>query len=262
LNRNPTVVAALILALVALGGNFFVLYQNSSQINQNRASINSQIAALQATISGLDTQLYQSQATTASQKQQIAAAQTSIQELQSQLATLTVDLNSNVTNDLASQDMALSQLRSFNVTLTAIAQSLEAIAPSVPITTLEVVSETYSNTSETFNIVVKNNLDVTVYAQLSAILYGQATPSMEADGCDGTAGTYTSQLYQFPGNSTTSTQLVLSQGIYDGCGTTPLSSVFLDYEASQSVQVSHVYTFDVDPPYAFVGGGNFSSLGD
>jgi hypothetical protein len=269
LNRNLTVIAALILALVALGGNFFVLYQNSSQNDQNKAAFNSQVAALQSSVTGLESnvnslqaQLSKSQTTSASQEQQIAAAQTSILGLQTQLATLIVDLNSNITNALAFQDMALVQLEGFNSTLTALAQRLDSIAPSVPLSTLEVVSEAYNTTSATFSIVVQNNLDVTVYAQIYAILYGQVTTVTSADGCDGTAGTYTSQLYQFPANSTTSTQLPLSQGIYDGCGISPLSSVWLDFEASQSVQVSHVYTFDVVPPYTFSGGGNLSSVGD
>jgi hypothetical protein len=260
------VTAALILSIVALGGNFFVIYQSYSQIGQNKTAVDNQITSLQSALTALESNVNtleaQTQSTSAAQAQQIAAAQTDIHQLQVQLASIVVDVNSNITNDLAFQDMALVQLQTFNTTLTALTQRLDAIAPSVPLSTLEIVSETYNTTSATFNITVKNNLDITVYAQISAILYGQVTSVTSADGCDGTAGTYTSQLYQFPANSTTLTQLPLSQGIYNGCGTSPLNSVWLDYEASQSVQVSHVYTFDVAPPYAFVGGGNLSSVGE
>ena len=93
---------------------------------------------------------------------------------------------------------------------------------------------------------MSNNLNVTVYAQINAILYGRGTYP-----CSGDAGYYTSQIYSFPGNSNTTTQLPLSGGVYDGCGTSPLKSVWLDYLASQSVQVSQAYIFAVVPPYNF-----------
>ena len=247
------VAAAIVIALVALGGNFFVMYQDSSSIDQNKVSLTNQIATLQSSISGLQStvnslksQLSQSQATVTSQDQQIAAAQTSLQGFQVQLATLLSDLNSNTTNDHAFQAIILSQLRTINSSLTTLTQRLDAITPSVPLSTLVIVSETYNSTSATFYFTVRNNLDVTVYAQVNALLYGQGSYP-----CDGDAGYYTSQLYQFPSNSTTLTQLVLSKGVYNGCGTSPIDFVWLDYLASQSVQVSQEYTYDVLPPYSF-----------
>jgi hypothetical protein len=255
LNRNLMLYAALLIALVALGGNFFVMYQDSGNINQNKTSLTNQIAALQSSVSGLQgtvnslkTQLSQSQSTSTSQAQQLAAAQSSLRGLQTQLANLLSDLNSNTTNNLAFQDVTLSQLRSINSSLATITQRLDAISSSAPLTTLVIVAETYDNASATFNFTVRNNLNVTVHAQLSALLYGQGSYP-----CDGNAGSYTSQVYAFPSNSTTLTQLVLSQGDFDGCGTSPIDNVWLEFLAtSQSVQVSEAYTFVVIPPYNFV----------
>jgi len=244
---------ALVIAIVALGGNFFVMYQDSSSINQNRNSLNDQVASLQLSLSGLQstvntlkTQLSQSQATDTSQAQQIASAQTSLKALQTQLATLISDLNSNTTNNNAFQAIALSQLRSINSSLTNLTLRLDSITNSAPLSTLVVLSEAYDSASSTFSFTVLNNLNVTVYAQINAILYGQGTYP-----CSGDAGYYTSQVYSFPGDANITTQLPLSRGTYDGCGTSPLKSVWLDFLASQSVQVSQAYTFAVVPPYNF-----------
>ena len=246
--------AALIIAIVALGGNFFVMYENSSSISQNNTSLANQISTLQTSVSGLQetvnslkTQLSQSQSTDTSQAQQLAAAQTGLRGLQTQLANLLSDLNSNTTNNRAFQDIALSQLRSINSSLTTLTQKLAAISSAAPLTTLVIVAESYNNASATFTFTVRNNLNVTVYAQLSALLYGQG-----AYLCDGNAGSYTSQVYAFHSNSNTTTQLVLSQGDYDGCGTSPIDNVWVEFlAASQSVQVSQAYTFVVIPPYNF-----------
>ena len=244
---------ALVIALVALGGNFFVLYEDSSSINQNKTSLTNQIVALQSSVSGLQstvntlkTQLAQSQASETSQGQQIAAAQTSLQGLQTQLTNLLTELSSNATNDHAFQAIVLSQLRSMNSTLAALSLKVASMTSSAPLSTLVILSEAYDSSSATFNFVVLNNLNVTVYAQLHAQLYGQGSYP-----CDGDAGYYDSQVYEFPPNVNTTTHLVLSQGIYKGCGASPINSVWLEYLSSQSVAVSQAYTFAVVPPYSF-----------
>ncbi|MGD0397236.1 MAG: hypothetical protein ABSB26_10095, partial [Nitrososphaerales archaeon] len=54
-NKNLQLAAALVIALVALGGNFFVLQMENSQMDKNNSALSSQINGLQNSINSLQT---------------------------------------------------------------------------------------------------------------------------------------------------------------------------------------------------------------
>ena len=251
---KPTIVwAALAVALVALGANLFVFYYNQNLISQNKADLGGEVSSLQSTLStlqsklvSLDSQLSQAKQNQTGQAQELASIQTGLNLVRAQLTNLGADIASNSTDNAAAQAQLLNQLSSINSTLTSITDRLNAIVPSVPLTTLVMVSETYDSATGTFTLTMRNNLNVVVDAQITAVIYGSTA---NPETCDGSAGTFTSKLYQFLPGTTTSTQLPLSQGVYNGCGGNPISSVILQYVTSQTTPVSLAYTFGVYPLY-------------
>lgn len=252
MDRNLQLAAALVIALVALGGNFFVLQTENSQINQNKSALSSQITglqdslgALQTTVNTLRNQLSQSQQAQSAQAQQISALQNNLQDVQSQMANVIKEFNSNRSSDLAFQVQIYSQLQGISTTLQTLTDRLNALTPQVPLSTLVVIGDSYSNTTNTFTLTVQNTLNITVYAQISAMLYG--TTSLE--NCNGVAGSYISQVLTFSPMSVTVTQLSLASGLYNGCAGNPITSLNMYYMIPQSTAVSLTYTFNIVPGY-------------
>jgi hypothetical protein len=251
LNSNLTVVAALVVAGIALGGNFYVLFVANYQAEENRSLLTAQISALQSSItdlqgtaSSLRSQLFQLQQSQSSEIQAVSASQASLLSITHQLNVVATELNDNVSNYVGFRNQVNYQLQNITNELNLLSRRLNAIVPEVPLSSLTVVGDSYNSANYTFTISVKNNLNVTVYAQLEAELYGSG-----GSDCSGIAGSYVSQVYYFPPGSVTSTTLPLPAGVYGGCAGNPITSLSAQYWASQQVRVSPQYTFQISPVY-------------
>jgi hypothetical protein len=251
LNRNLTVLAALVIAAIALGGNFYVLFVANSQVEENRSLLSSQMSALQSsltdlqgTASSLRSQLAQLQQSQSSETQAVAASQASLLSITRQIDAVATELNDNVSNYIGFRNQVNYQLQNITIELNLLSRRLNAIVPEVPLSSLTVVGDSYNTANYTFSFRVKNNLNVTVYAQLEAELYGTG-----GSDCSGIAGSYVSQVYYFPPGSTVSTTLPLPAGSYGGCAGNPITSLSAQYWASQQVRVSPQYTFQISPVY-------------
>lgn len=252
MDRNLLWVVALMIALVALGGNFFVLQTENTQMDQDKSVLSSQITglqnsldALQTTATGLQNQLSKSQQVQSAQAQQISVLQSNLTDVRSQLANVIEEFNSNRSNDLAFQGQIYSQLEGISTTLQTLTDRLNVLTPQVPLSTLVVIGDSYGNATGTFTLNVQNTLNITVYAQISAVLYG--TTSLE--NCNSVAGSYISQVYTFLPRSVTVTQLSLASGLYDGCAGNPITSLDMYYLVAQSTAVSLTYMFNIVPGY-------------
>jgi hypothetical protein len=243
LNKNLQLAAVLVIAIVALGGNFFVLQTENSQIDKNNSALSSQITQLQNSLALLQTELSTLGNHLSAQAKNVSVLQGDLTEVRSQLVNMTREFNSNRSVDLAFQGWVYYQLHVMNATLQTLTDRLLAI--QVPLSTLVIVGDSYSSTTNTFTLNVQNTLNITVYAQISAVLYGTTA----AENCNGAAGSYMSQVYTFSPMAVTVTQLVLGSGLYNGCAGNPVTSLSLFYTAGQSTAVSVTYTFNIVPVY-------------
>jgi len=251
-DKNLQLAAALVIALIALGGNFFVLETENSQVSQNNSALSSQISglqnsinSLQSTINTLQGQLSQAQKAQSSQSQQITLLKENLTTLQTGLASIITDFNSNRSSNIVFEEAIYSQLAEINNSLRTLTDRLNVLTPQVPISTLVVIKDNYSSLTYTFAINVQNTLNVTVYAQINAVLYGTTT----LENCNFVAGSYVSQVYTFPPNSVTVTHLNLAGGLYNGCAGNPVTSLQFYYMVAQDEAVSLTYTFNIVPGY-------------
>lgn len=251
MDKNLQLAAALVIALIALGGNFFVLSQvdqnnstltskitvlqtENSRINLNNSALASQIESLQTKVNTLQNQL-------SAQSRQVSSLESNLQNAQSQLANATKEFNSTL--DLAFQGWVYYQLRVMNATLQTLTDKLLML--QVPLSTLVVIGDSYDNATNTLTLSVQNTLNVTVYAQINAVLYGTTS----AEDCNGVAGSYVSQMYTFPRMNQTVTQLSLASGLYNGCAGNPITHLSLYYMVGHSAAVSQTYKFNLVPAY-------------
>jgi len=251
LNSNLMVVAAIAIAGIALGGNFYVLFVANYQVEQNRSALSSQISAaqasisdLQATVGSLRSQLSQLQASQGAEAQALTASQSSLLNITREMSRLAMELNDNASNNVGFRNQVNYQLQNITNELNLLNRRVSAIVPEVPLSSLVVVGNSYNATSDTFTFNVKNNLNVTVYAQLESEIYGTG-----GEDCSNEAGTFISQVYYFPSGEVTATKLSLPAGVYSGCAANPITSVSVQYWASQQVRVSPQYTFQIFPVY-------------
>ena len=251
MNSNLTALIAVAIAGIALGGNFYVLFVSNYQVQENRSLLSSQISALQSsiadlqgTVGSLRSQLAQLQQSQSAETQAVSASQASLLSISHQISVVETELNDNVSNYLGFRNQVNYQLQNITNSLNALSKRVNAIVPEVPLSSLVVVSDTYNAANYSFTIEVKNNLNVTAYAQLEAELYGSG-----GSDCSGIAGSYMSQVYAFPPGSVISTSLPLPEGVYGGCAGNPITSVSVQYWASQQVRVSPQYIFQISPVY-------------
>jgi hypothetical protein len=244
-------VLAVVIAVISLGANFYVLFAANYQVEQSKTQVAAQVAALQSSVSNLEatvgtlrsqfTQLQQSQGAEA---QAVAAAQASLLNITRQLSIVSTELNDNVSNYIGFRNQVNFQIQNITNAMSALSKRLNAIVPQVPLSSVTVVGDTYNAANYTFTIDVRNNLNISVYAQLEAELYGTG-----GSDCSGIAGSYVSQVYSLPPGAVVATKLPLSAGVYQGCASNPVTSLSVQYMASQQVRVSPQYTFQIAPPY-------------
>ena len=227
---SGTTVALLVVALIAVfsqGGQI-------SALSRQNTSLEGSVKGLSGQLSSADQQVvsYSQQVVTLGQL--LTADGQALSNLQQQVSQLEQQTLSIVTetNTIVSVTTVTS-----TVTQTSISE--------VPESTLIVIQDSYSNASKTFTFEVQNTQNYTVYAQISASLWGQS-----GTFCNGQAGTYISQVYTFSPNSVTSTVLNLTLGQYVGyCGGNPVTSLDMSYIIPQSSSVSPTYTFNIVPGY-------------
>jgi len=232
-----------VIAIVALGGNFFVLQTENSQMNRDNSTLSSQIKGLQNSLNALQTAVNALPNQFSAQAKDISTLQSNLQDAQSQLTNVAKEFDSNRSVDLSFQGWVYYQLRVMNTTLQTLTDRL--LSFQVPLSTLVVIGDTYNSANNTFTLSVRNTQNITVYAQISALLYGTTS----AENCNGVAGSYISQMYTFLPMSVTVTKLVLSSGLYNGCANNPVTSLDMYYMAAQSTAVSQTYMFNIVPEY-------------
>ena len=252
MNNNLLAILAVALAGIALGGNFYVLFTANYQLEQDRSLLTVQISALQASISDLQakvgtlrSQVSQMQQSQTTEAQAVAASEASLQNITRQLKAVSAELDGNVSNYLGFRGQVNFQLQNITNSLNAVNRRLNAIVPQVPLSSLVVVGDSYNSANYTYTFKVKNNLNVTVYAQLESQLYGTG-----GSDCSGLAGSFVSQVYIFPAGAVTTTKIPLASSVWGGCAGNPISSLSVQYWASQQVRVSPQYTFQISPSYS------------
>jgi len=252
MEMNRQMMAVLLIAIVALGGNFLVLFTENSQISHDNSNLSTQIMALQGslaslvdTTNNLQSQLNHEQGIQSTQSQQITVLKGNLTDIQLRLTNIIGEFNSSRLSDLSFQSYIYSQLQTINITLQSLTNKLGVLTPQIPLSTLVIIGDNYSSASSAFTFYVRNTLDENVYAQISALLYGTTT----LENCGGVAGTYVSQIYAFKPLSVTVYQLSLASGLYNGCAVNPVTSLTLYLAASQSVAVSPTYQFNIVPGY-------------
>lgn len=243
MNKNLQLAAALVIAIVALGGNFFVLQTENSQMNQDNSALSSQIKGLQNSLDSLQATVNTLQDQSSAQAKQVSVLQSNLTSVRSQLANMIKEFNSNRSEGIAFQGWVHYELYVMNATLQTLAGKLLTL--QVPLSTLAIVGDSYSSANNTFTLNVRNTQNIVVYAQINAVLYGTTS----AENCNGAAGSYVSQIYTFLPMSVTVTKLVLASGLYNGCAGNPITSLHLYYMAAQSTAVSLTYTFNIVPEY-------------
>lgn len=254
MRRNTRLGAILGIIILVFGAVEFYTYDSmSSQLNTSKSNLDSQISTLQASIDSLTTTLdslqnsvAQNQQTQSSTAQQVVSMQGTLQTLQSKLASLSSSLNSTEASGSAFQAQTLQQVQNLTASIQALSGKLAALTPQVPLSTLVIVGNSYDNASNTFEFIVQNTQNFTVYAQLSATLWGTNCIYYNSQG------TYLSPVYTFKPLANTTTTLNLALGAYQSnqfCGHTPVVDLTMSYVVAPSTAVSQTYTFNVIPNY-------------
>lgn len=116
----------------------------------------------------------------------------------------------------------------------------------VPSSALVVSSESYSNATKSVTMSVLNTENYTIYAQVSATMFGNP-----CCGYGNTAGTVTSSVFQFNPFSSTSVSFDIADGSYNGFCIGYISSVqlFFTTATQPSSQASGTYTFQISPQF-------------
>jgi len=267
---------AIVIGLAALGYGWYANSTTNSNLSSQSEELSSSISSLQATVGSLQStitslqgsitslqgtvtnlqgELTQNEQAESSSAQQISSIQSSIAGLQSSLQVLqgrvtsvSSSLNSTQSADAAELQQISSELQGISATIQALSAKVASLTPQVPLATLVVVGDTYDNASQTFQFTVQNTQNFTVYAQLSATLWGTSCTYYNGQG------TYLSQVYTFSPLSNTVTTLNLNMGAYQSnqfCGHTPVVDLTMSYIAATSTSVSQMYTFNVVPYYTW-----------
>ena len=250
---SGSLVAIIAVAIIVVGGFVFAYYNTSNEfgslssqnagLSQQAANLSQQNANLNQQVAGLNQQ-------NANLNQQLSSVSQQNSNLNQQVANLNQQLNglNQAVSTLEQRTVQVVTMTSVVVTVettTSVSTTTLTSISQVPQSTLVVLSDTYSNATKTFTFQVQNTQNYTVYAQLSASLWGQGNLY-----CNGQAGSYISQIYTFNPRSITATTLDLTLGQYVGfCGGNPVTSLQMNYVIPQSTTVSPTYSFNIVPGY-------------
>jgi len=208
--------------------------------SSNLSSVSSENVRLGNQIDGLNQQV-------SNGNEQIAGLGQQVSVLQQRTQTVLTETNTVVSIVPTVSTVTTTQTSLVTTTTTSLVTRTVTSITAVPQSSLIVTANSYDNASHTFTFQVQNSENYTIYAQLSASLWGQSS-----FGCNGQAGTFVSQVYTFLPGAVVSTQLSLTLGSYSGfCGGNPLSSIQMNFIIPQSTPVSPTYTFIIVPNYTF-----------
>jgi hypothetical protein len=231
-----SVLAVVVVGVLILGAMDYTFSLTTSQVSslsQQNSSLNQQVSGGNAEISSLDQQI-------GSLNQQVNSANQQISTLVNQVSTLEQRTLSVVT-----MTNTVISVVSTTISVTSTVTSVSA----VPTSSLVIVADSYSNSTYTFTFQVHNNENYTIYAQVSASLYG----GFVGGNCQSTlVGNFISQLYTFDPGMTTQTTLDLALGSYTGCAnpsTNVVDNIMVDFTLPPSTPVSPTYSFNVVPSY-------------
>jgi hypothetical protein len=249
-----TVLVGVIIVLGLVGYSYYATSSSLSSLSEQNSNLGQQLSNLNQQDSNLNQQVSNQNQQVSSLNQQIANGNQLISSLSQQVSTLeqntltTVTLTNTLVNvEITTSVVTTTQTSLVTTTQTSRVTTTQTSIGAVPQATLVITGDSYDNTTHTFTFQVQNTQNYTVYAQLSASLWGQTS-----FGCNGQAGTFISQVYTFKPSAVTTTQLSLSLGTYVGfCGGNPLSSIEANFVIPQSTAVSPTYTFIIVPNYTF-----------
>ena len=250
---SGSLIAIIAVAIIVVSGFAFAYYDTSNEFNSlssQNANLSQQAANLSQQNANLNQQVAGLSQENTNLNQQLSSVSQQNSNLNQQVAGLNQQLNglNQAVSTLEQRTLQVVTVTSAVVTVettTSISTTTQTSITQVPESTLVVLSSTYSNTTKTFTFQVQNTQNYTVYAQLSASLWGQTS-----FGCNGQIGSYISQVYTFVPSSTTKTVLNLTLGQYVGfCGSNPVTSLQMNYVIPQSTAVSPTYSFNIVPGY-------------
>lgn len=228
-------IATLVVVLVILAAiSSYAFYSDKNDLtalSQQNSALSQQIAYQNQQVSNQNQQISNLNQQVANGNQQISSLSQQVSILEQRTLTVVTMTNTVI----------------YVETTTSLITTTQTSISMVPQSTLVVISDSYVNATKTFTFQVQNTQSYTVYAQLTASLWGQTNL-----GCNGQVGTFVSQVYTFAPGAVTTTQLSLPLGSYSGfCGWQPLSSIQMNFVIPQSTPVSPTYTFIVVPNYTF-----------
>jgi uncharacterized protein (UPF0333 family) len=249
-------IAAFSVLLVAIllifsGAEYYTYYSMNTQLTQTTDSLDSQITTLQNNVESLQSTLAQTQQAQNSSSQQITTMQKNLQAVQTQLSQESSEISSLQSNSTSTQQQLAQiskQLQNLTTTVQELTAKVNSLIPQVPLSTLVIVGDSYNGATKTFTLQVQNMESYIVYAQFSAIMYG-----VPCCGFGNTAGSYTSQVFQFKPISNVSVSFNITQANYYGDCIGTVSTLELDFvaatQSSSGLQVSPSYTFQISPGY-------------
>ena len=250
---SGSLIAIIAVAIIVVSGFAFAYYATSNEFNtlsSQNANLSQQAANLSQQNANLNQQVAGLSQENTNLNQELSGVSQQNSNLNQQVAGLNQQLNglNQAVSTLEQRTLQVVTMTSVVVTVettTSISTTIETSISQVPESTLVVLSSTYSNATKTFTFKVQNTQNYTVYAQLSASLWGQGN-----DFCNGQAGSYISQIYTFNADTVVSTALNLTLGQYVGfCGSNPVTSLQMNYVIPQSTAASPTYSFNIVPGY-------------
>lgn len=216
--------------VIGLNQQLSNLYQQNANLNQQVSAVSQQESALASQNSNLGIQV-------AGLNQQLSGLNQQVSNLNQQVSTL-----EQQTMTVVTETNTIVSVQTTKVSITSTVTSISA----VPQSALVVIGDSYDTTNHIFSFQVQNTQNYTIYAQLSASLWGGGGGIF----CNGQAGSFISQVYTFTPKSITTTTLDLTLGQWAGyCGGNPVSSTNVNYVIPQSTAVSPTYTFNIVPNY-------------
>lgn len=227
---NASVMATVIVGIIIVAGLVgYTFYTNSSSLS----SLSGQNANLKQQLSGVS--------------QQESTLGQQVSNLNQQVSTLNQQVS--VLQQKTIQVVTVSNTVEVIETTTSTTTSTVTSVTAVPESALVVVVDTYNNSTHVFTFQVQNNQNYTIYAQISATLFG----GFVGGNCQSTVvGSFISQIYTFNPRTTTQTSMNLALGSYTGCAnpsTNVVNSLTMSLIIPPSTSASPAYNFNVVPSY-------------
>ena len=247
---NSSVIAAIAVGAVIVCAVVYGIYSSDSSfsaLSEQNTSLKGQIASLNQQISNV----YQQESSLSEQNSNLGSQITGLSQqnvgLNQQLSNLQQQVSTleQRTLSVVTVSNTVVYVQTTSVTTTSTVTSITA----VPISALVIVADSYNSSTDTFTFQAHNNQNYTIYAQVSATLFG----NFVGGACQSTnVGSFISQVYTFNPRTTTQTTLNLALGSYTSCASSVanvVNSLTMSLVVPPSTSVSPTYNFNVVPSY-------------